>query len=132
MLMRRHRFHGHNSLNFVYKRGQTVRGPQIAVRYIRNANRQDYRLAVIVSKKVHKSAVERNRLRRRIYEIVRTGKPITQPYDIVITIFTERISTLSPEELTRLITDLLHKAGVYAPARPAPTSRAIVESREEH
>jgi len=31
-------------------------------------------MAVVVSKKVHKSAVVRNRIRRRLYEAVRVGK----------------------------------------------------------
>lgn len=35
------------------------------------AAKQNYRAAVVVSKKVHKSAVVRNRIRRRIYEQVR-------------------------------------------------------------
>ena len=72
MISVRHRFHGYGSLRTVYQRGQTVRGPAITLKYrYRGPQRQPYRVAVVVSRKVHKSAVVRNRIRRRLYEIVR-------------------------------------------------------------
>jgi ribonuclease P protein component len=126
MLTRSHRFHGHTSLNFVYKHGETVRGQQVALRYVRNQRRDTYRVAVIVSRKVHKSAVARNRVRRRIYEVIRTGPVITEPYDLVVTIFSETIIDLESGELAKLVTGLLQKAGVYHSARPAPTPHGIV------
>lgn len=113
MLTRAHRFHGHASLNYVYRHGQAVRGQQIVVRYVYNSRRSDYRVAVIVSRKVHKSAVQRNRVRRRIYEIIRTGKPVAGPYDIVISVFSEQLVNLPQPELERLVRGLLAKAGVY-------------------
>jgi len=84
-----------------------------AARVAHNPKGSTYRLAVIVSRKVHKSAVARNRLRRRIYEAVRTGPPITEPIDIVITVFSDQASKLAPAELTSLLGGLLVKAGVY-------------------
>lgn len=134
MLTRAHRFHGHASLNYVYRHGSTVRGPQIALRYVRNNRRSDYRVAVIVSRKVHKSAVQRNRIRRRIYEIVRTGKSISQSFDIVITIFSEQMVEMPPAELQHLIYGLLGKAGVYisGSARSSGQVHDIVESREDN
>lgn len=133
MLTRRHRFHGHSSLTYVYRHGSTVRGQHIAVRFVRNDRRPDYRMAVIVSRKVHKSAVQRNRVRRRIYEIVRTGKPIPVPHDIVVTVFSDQIVELPAEELTRLVRNLFKKAGLYHNALPAPnrSEHGIVKSRED-
>lgn len=134
MLARTHRFHGHNSLNYVYRQGANVRSPFVMVRYARNPRLADYRVAVIVSRKVHKAAVQRNRVRRRIYEIVRTGRPITGPFDIVITVFSDQVVDMPATELTRLIEGLLKKARVYdAPQiRPTDQRRDIVESREEN
>lgn len=126
MLGRQHRFHGHNSLTYVYRHGSTVRGQHLAVRFIRNNRRSEYRLAVIVSRKVHKSAVLRNRVRRRIYEIVRTGKSITLPYDIVVTVFSDQIAELSSEELTRLVRNLFGKAGLYHSETGRPTDQTMV------
>lgn len=88
MISKTHRFHGHASLNFVYRNGKTVRGPLFAVKFAPNSRRQTYRVAVVVSRKVHKSAVARNRMRRRLYAIVRElGSQINEPYDIIITVF---------------------------------------------
>ncbi len=117
MLARRHRFHGHTSLNYVYRRGTTVRGQHMAARVVRNPQRPDYRLAIIVSRKVHKSAVRRNRVRRRIYEIVRTSPEIVGPYDIVITVYSEQVVDLAPAVLGDQVRHLLQKAGAYV--RPA-------------
>ena len=86
MLASTNRFHGRDSLRFVYRRGQQVRGSQLNLRYICNARRTTFRSAIVVSKKVHKSAVLRNRLRRRIYEIIRTGPAILGPYDLLISV----------------------------------------------
>lgn len=88
MISRAHRFHGYNSLRYVYSNGATTRGPLFAVKSIVNEKRDTYRLAVVVSRKVHKSAVARNRMRRRLYEAVRSLEAdIARPYDIVLTVF---------------------------------------------
>lgn len=113
MINRVHRFHGHGSLRYVYQHGQTVRGPLTALKYILNGRRQTYRLAVVVSKKISKSAVVRNRIRRRLYEAVRMHEPeLTQPYDMVITVFHEQLATLPPEELRLLVRAQLRQAGI--------------------
>lgn len=67
MISRKHRFKGHNSVQKV--RSKPVRGPGFSVFAVRT--RRPWRAAVVVSKKVHKSAVKRNRIRRRFYELIR-------------------------------------------------------------
>lgn len=121
MINRTHRFHGHNSLRYVYQNGQTVRGPLTALKYIENDRRTKYRLAVVVSKKVSKSAVKRNRIRRRLYEAVRSySDQITKPYDMVITVFHEQLATMPGEELQRLAHVQLRQAGVLPAKSPTP------------
>lgn len=113
MLAKTHRFHGHNSLNYVYRHGQTVRGPLTAIKYVKNSRRTTYRAAVVVSKKVHKSAVVRNRIRRRVYEQIRLLTPhIAEPYDIVVTVFHDTVATMPAAELQTLIHAQLRQAGV--------------------
>ncbi len=113
MISKRHRFHGHNSLNYVYRNGKTVRGPLASVKYVKNPRREHYRLAVVVSKKVHKSAVVRNRIRRRLYEVFRQQEArIKEPYDIVVTVFHENIATIPPEELNKLVYTQLKQANI--------------------
>jgi ribonuclease P protein component len=113
MITRKNRFHGHNSLRYVYQNGKTVRGPLCAMKFVRNDRRTVYRLAIVVSKKVHKSAVVRNRIRRRLYEAFRLESPnITEPYDIVVTVFNEQLATISGEEVKKLVHAQLRQAKI--------------------
>ncbi len=113
MIHSAHRFHGRSSLRFVYQRGQVVRAPLITLRYVRNDRQSAYRLAVVVSRKVSKSAVVRNRIRRRLYEIVRThADRIVGPYDLVLNVYSEEVATLSHANLQKTLLGQLTKAGV--------------------
>lgn len=71
MISQKHRFHGHASLRFVLTNGQQARGKSLSIKYTNNPRRRQSRIAIIVSKKVCKHAVDRNRIRRRLYEIIR-------------------------------------------------------------
>lgn len=114
MLSVQHRFHGHGSLRYVYKNGQAIRSHLITVKYITNPYRKHSRFAVVVSKKVHKSAVGRNRIRRRIYEIVRQELPrITQPHDVAIMVFSGEVLTMPHEELVETIRQLFSQGNLY-------------------
>lgn len=121
MIGRINRFHGHGSLRFVYNHGQVVRGPMLSLKYCPNPKRQHYRLAVVVSKKIVKSAVGRNRLRRRIYEQVRLVEAkIVEPYDLVITIFNDQLIVLPAEELAVMVHAQLRQASVIASTKSSP------------
>lgn len=119
MISRRFRFHGHNSLRYVYQHGHTVRGPLTALKYAGNNRRKNYRLAVVVSKKVSKSAVKRNRIRRRLYEAFRRHESaMIAPYDMVISVFSEQVAELEAPALERLVRAQLRQAGIIAKATP--------------
>jgi ribonuclease P protein component len=135
MISRKHRFHGHNSLRYVYQHGRVVRGPLTALKYVRNERRDAYRLAVVVSKKVSKSAVIRNRIRRRLYEAVRLQEPnIHTAFDMVFTVFHEQVATLAAEDLTKLVRAQLKQAGIIGtrPARDDGSHGMIKKSYKEH
>jgi ribonuclease P protein component len=113
MIARAHRFHGHNSLRHVYAHGQTIHGPLCTLRYAANPRRQTWRAAVIVSKKTHKSAVVRNRIRRRIYEIIRTHlQPTAMAIDIVFIVYSDQMASLPAGEVEAAIMSQLQKAGL--------------------
>ena len=113
MISRRHRFHGHGSLRYVYQHGQTVRGPLISLKYAENKRRSSYRLAVVVSKKVHKSAVRRNRIRRRLFEAFRLEEEhLTTPYDMVVTVFHDQVADMPSSELRRMVAAQLRQASI--------------------
>lgn len=114
MLSVAHRFHGHGSLRYVYKNGRAIRTHLITVKYVKNAHRKHSRFAVVVSKKVHKSAVGRNRIRRRIYEVVRQELPhITSPHDVVLLVFSSEVMTMPQDELVKLVQELFTEARLY-------------------
>jgi ribonuclease P protein component len=69
MIKRANRFHGRHSVSKL--RGFLAHTTHFSFRVGRN-QQNDYRLAVVVSKKVAKSAVVRNRIRRRVFEAIRT------------------------------------------------------------
>jgi len=127
-----HRFQGHGSLRFVYQRGQTVRGPFCSLKYIVNHRRTTYRIAVVVSRKVHKSAVVRNRIRRRIYEIVRTeASRIQEPFDIVFIVYSDQLAELPADQLRTAMCEKLEKAGILrADGDSKRPTHAIVKPKE--
>ena len=101
MISRANRFHGYNSLRNVYRHGRVSRGALFAVKAMDNPRRNTYRVAVVVSRKVDKSAVARNRIRRRLYEISRElGVQISQPQDIVITVFHSTVLETAHKDLS--------------------------------
>ena len=132
MIDNTHRFQGYGSLRFVYQKGDTIRGPFCSLKFIMNRRRKTYRAAVVVSRKVHKSAVVRNRIRRRIYEIIRTNEQrIKAPFDLVFIVYNEQLATMPGEELQTTILEKLAKAGVFTnDPTPNEAQRAIVERKE--
>lgn len=113
MISRKFRFHGYNSLRNVYRHGNTARGPLFAIKALHDARRESYRVAVVVSRKVNKSAVARNRMRRRLYELVREMEgQINGPYDIVITVFQNSLLETPHKELSSQLKKQLKDAGV--------------------
>lgn len=117
-------------MRHVYQHGKTVRVPSLALRYQINTRRQDYRCAVVVTKKVSKSAVTRNKIRRRIFEIVRThAAEINKPYELVITIFNEDVASVESKKLDDELTGLLKKAGILT--KPEPSKQRDMIERQE-
>lgn len=106
-----HRFHGYNSLRSVYQRGQSVRGSLVGLKFARRSPNRPYRAAIVVSRKVSKSAVVRNRIRRRLYELVRQSSANIDPgTDLIFTVFDEQVADIDRAKLQAIVDGLLHKA----------------------
>ena len=129
MISRTNRFHGHASLQYLYKRGTTVRGGQaISLRFCPNERRTTYRLAVVVSRKVSKSAVVRNRIRRRLYENVRIlSTNFTTTNDLALLVYDEKVATLPPHQLTKEVANLFTRAKIIP---NTPKSHGIVDGEK--
>ena len=103
MIASSHRFHGNNGLLYVYRHGKTLRSKYFSAKFTINPKRDSYRAAVVVSKKVSKSAPARNRIRRRLYELVRTdAEPKLKNQDIIFTVFDEALIDVPQKELTQV------------------------------
>lgn len=114
MLSVRYRFHGHGSLRYLFKNGQAVRSRYLTVKYIHNPRRNRCRVSVIVSKKVHKSAVGRNRIRRRLYEIIRHRMDdIHTPHDIAVIVTSAEVLSLDHQSLKQQVEEVFTQAGLY-------------------
>ncbi len=113
MIPFKNRFHGHNSLRFVYKNGQAVRSRLMTIKTIANPHRKQSRVAVIISKKTIKGAVKRNRIRRRVYEYIRTKLPeISGVYDIAIIVLSSEILNLSHQDMVQQIDSLVKQSNI--------------------
>jgi len=114
MLAFKNRFHGHNSLRYVYKNNRTVRSQTVVLKCVRNPKRNNPRFAAVISKKTIKSAVGRNRVRRRVYEIIRKHlHQIDSNCDVVLLIVNAEARTMPAKELEDTVLDVLTRAGIY-------------------
>ena len=113
MLAFKYRFHGHGSLRYVYKNGVAIRSHIATVKYSPNSRRKHPRFAVVVSKKVHKGAVGRNQIRRRVYEIIRQRIDEAKNYDVVIIISSGEALQMEYADLQESIQSLLDNINLY-------------------
>lgn len=103
MLSRQHRFRGQRGLAYVYRKGKTVRSPFCAMKFVPGRH-ETYRVAIVVSKKVDKSSPVRNRIRRRIYEVIRLNADnYLTNQDIVITVFDDKFLFMPYEQMAESI-----------------------------
>ena len=115
MLSFHHRFHGHGSLRYVYKNGRVARGRVATIKASVNPRRQQPRVAVVISKKVTKGAVARNRVRRRLYEVIRRHLTHLSPQgvDVVFIVTSAEVRSVPAVELERIVVELLKEVGLY-------------------
>lgn len=113
MLKSLYRFHRRNAVQRVHRKGRQVRGTQLSLKHLENRSTSS-RLAVVVSKKVDKRAVVRNRIRRRVYELVRKNWSQLEPgHDIVISVFDASLAKLPASVIEADIVALLKKAQLF-------------------
>jgi ribonuclease P protein component len=112
MLAKRYRFHSRGGVRYTYQRGKTVRSAEVSLVFVENS-RGKQRFGVVVSKKVLKSAVGRNRIRRRVYEVIRGELvKLKKPVDCIFVVYSKEIGNMPFEELQKSMQDLLRQAGL--------------------
>lgn len=107
MLNKRIRFHSRGGVRYTYQKGKTIRTPKMSLVYNDNS-RGHQRFAVVISKKVIKSAVGRNRVRRRVYEAIRMSLPyFKDTKDCIFVVYSKEIKEMDFEALIKIVRDLL-------------------------
>lgn len=114
MLAFKNRFHGHGSLRYVYSNGKSARSHLMTIKATFHPKRKMPRVAVVISKKILKSAVGRNRVRRRVYEVMRHELPqLKHNSDIVLVMFSAEVYSMPHDDLVGTVQGLLKQLGVY-------------------
>ena len=112
MLNKKYRFHSRGGVKYVYRHGKTVRRPELSLIFCNN-ERGRTRVAVVVSKKVDKTAVARNRIRRRIYEVVRLNfNRLKTPRDYIFVVYSRKVKEMPAVELEKLVCSLIEESVV--------------------
>ena len=110
MLNKKYRFHSRGGVKFVYRHGKTLRRPDLSLVFCDN-DRGKTRFAVVVSKKIDKTAVGRNRIRRRLYEAIRLDfDKLKKPRDYIFVVYSKNLLTLPFPELQKLLRSLLEES----------------------
>lgn len=79
-----------------------------------SSGRKNSRFAVVVSKKVLKSAVGRNRIRRRVYEMLRLEiTKFKSPVDVIVVVKNSEVKDIAYLEMETELRRLFKEAGLY-------------------
>ena len=112
MLNKKYRFHSRGGVRYVYQKGKTIRTPKMSLVFVRNT-RGFTRFGVVVSKKVEKSAVKRNRIRRRVYEALRVNFDlIPKNNDYLFVVFSKEVGRMPFSELEKILGELIEESKV--------------------
>lgn len=118
MLARRNRLRTTRDIQRVSKQGRWAAGTNLTVRT--QANRfKLVRCAVVISKKVDKRAVVRNRCRRRVQEILRLSLPSLEDGSDILIYIRKDISNLPAQEITVEIATAFQRLNLMSSGKKA-------------
>ena len=112
MLNRKYRFHSRGGVRWVYQNGKTLRRSRMSLVFAKNT-RGFTRVGVVVSKKVAKLAVDRNRIRRRVYEALRLNMNyVPEGVDYIFVVYSKDVMKIPFDELEKLLGELVQESKV--------------------
>ena len=112
MISSKYRFHSRGGVKHTYKDGKTIRQKDLTLVFNENS-RGKQRFAVVISKKILKTAVGRNQVRRRLYEAIRLELPnIQKPVDCIFIVYSKDLLNKDFKEIQDEIRVLLTKANI--------------------
>lgn len=111
MLAQKYRFRGLGSVRSVLKYGQAARDELFTIKVLPRRRGTDSRASIVVSRKTAKGAVLRNRIRRRLYEILRLNwQTLSAPTDVAVIVHNSAVARLEQHELEDRLIGTLNKA----------------------
>lgn len=111
MLPKANRLRRRKDIQTLFSKGESVFDDVCGLKYRRN-QRDETRVAVIVGKRISKKAVVRNRIRRRIREIIRLNLgDIEKGFDIALLV-QNRAVNMSSDDLRSHVLRVLKKEGL--------------------
>lgn len=112
MLPRVNRLNKQKDFDHIFERGKTKQDGFLVIRFLPN-HQKFSRFGLIVSARVAKKAVARNRLRRQLSEVLRLNlSNIKQGFDIVLVAKIKALD-IQYRELEETLLDLLKKSNLY-------------------
>lgn len=109
MLAKPYRLTRLDNIPRILKRGNSFQESLFLARYLRNGL-EHHRFAIMVSQKVSKKGVERNQIRRRMYESIRLNleKSPAPHYDDVVILPSKRALQASYQSVDHIVNKLLN------------------------
>jgi ribonuclease P protein component len=112
VLARSDRLRDRKDVSRVYSKGISVRSHPLTLKFLKNSIDHN-RTAVVVSKKVAKSAPLRNRIRRRIFSLVREKQLQNENhYDAIISVFDGDVAKMDFSQLSKIMDELYKRANL--------------------
>ncbi|OGN03913.1 MAG: ribonuclease P protein component [Candidatus Yanofskybacteria bacterium RIFCSPHIGHO2_01_FULL_44_17] len=94
-------------IEMVLKRGRTAKNSFFFIKFLEN-QAEHFRAAIVISNKVSKKAVVRNRIRRIIAESFRSGQVLKRSFDMVV-VATANIVEKRTKEIKREVEQTINK-----------------------
>ena len=109
MLSRKFRLRQKDDVNRVFKEGRSAASRELALKFLPNKEGKT-RVVILVGKKLHKSAVARNRIRRRLREVARLNyEKLPQGIDLLVVARTVKLREMEFGELTQKYLQLVKR-----------------------
>lgn len=108
MLPKENRLKREKEFEAVFKGGRTLKGKSVFLRYLINGTDKT-RIGFVVSKKISKLAVTRNKIKRRMRDIVRLKKDKIKEGLSIVIVSLPSIAKLTYKEIKEDLENLLNK-----------------------
>lgn len=108
MLPKENRLKKEKEFEAVFKGGRTLKGKYVFLRYLINGTDKT-KVGFVVSKKISKLAVERNKIKRRMREVVRLKRNSLKDGLSIVIVSLPQIKEAPYKEIKEDLENLLHK-----------------------